>query len=178
MQKGPLWWCSHHRHHHRTADTPHDAHSPVAHGFWWSHCGWFLLTNRHVAPLLGAVPDLAVLPEMRWLERHYLVPPLTLAAALGAAGGARAVAYGFCVATVACWHATYAINSVAHLLGGRRFTCEFNGACTARNNMCAPPHPTPPCAPQISRLPRLPRAAQRADCIHARARFRHCPTFR
>jgi stearoyl-CoA desaturase (delta-9 desaturase) len=137
LQKGPLWWCSHHRHHHRTADTPRDAHSPVAHGFWWSHCGWFLLTNRHAAPLLRAVPDLAALPEIRWLERHYLLPPAALAAALGAVGGARAVAYGFFVATVLCWHATYAINSVAHLLGGRRFTCEFNGACTARNNLCA-----------------------------------------
>jgi stearoyl-CoA desaturase (delta-9 desaturase) len=135
LQKGPLWWCSHHRHHHRTADTPRDAHSPVAHGFWWSHCGWFLLTNRHAAPLLRAVPDLAALPEIRWLERHYLLPPAALAAALGAVGGARAVAYGFFVATVLCWHATYAINSVAHLLGGRRFTCEFNGACTARNNL-------------------------------------------
>ena len=108
----------------------------MAHGFWWSHCGWFLLTNRHAAPLTGAVPDLAALPEIAWLERHYLVPPATLALALAAAGGARALAYGFFVATVLLWHATYAINSVAHLLGGRRFTCEFNGSCTARNNLC------------------------------------------
>lgn len=135
LQKGPLWWASHHRHHHRTADTRADAHSPVVHGFWWSHCGWFLLTNRHAAPLLRAVPDLAALPELRFLERHYLLPPACLAACLGAAGGARAVAFGFFVATVLCWHATYAINSVAHLLGGRRFVCEFNGACTARNNL-------------------------------------------
>jgi hypothetical protein len=127
----------------------------VAHGFWWSHCGWFLLTNRHAAPLLRAVPDLARLPELRWLERHYLVPPAALAAGLAAAGGARAVAYGFVVATVLCWHATYAINSVAHLLGGRRFSCEFNGSCTARNNLCAPA----PRAPSRARAPRL-RGAQ------------------
>jgi stearoyl-CoA desaturase (delta-9 desaturase) len=138
LQKGPLWWASHHRHHHRTADTRADAHSPVVHGFWWSHCGWFLLTNRHAAPLLRAVPDLAALPELRFLERCYLLPPAALAACLYAGGGPRAVAYGFFVATVLCWHATYAINSVAHLLGGRRFVCEFNGACTARNNLCAP----------------------------------------
>ena len=136
LQKGPLWWCSHHRHHHRTADTKADAHSPVAHGFWWSHCGWFLLTDRHTQPLLRAVPDLAALPEIAWLERNYLLPPAALAAALAASGGARAVAYGFVVATVLCWHATYAINSVAHLLGGQRFQCQFNGACTARNNLC------------------------------------------
>ena len=135
MQKGPLWWCSHHRHHHRTADTDADAHSPVAHGFWWSHVGWFLLTDRHVEPLLGAVPDLVALPELHWLERFYLVPPASLAAAMWLYGGGRALCYGFCVATVLCWHATYAINSVAHLLGSRTFACQFNGPCTARNNL-------------------------------------------
>ena len=135
LQKGPLWWCSHHRHHHRTADTDADAHSPVAHGFWWSHCGWFLLTDRHTAPLLGAVPDLVALPELVWLERFYLVPPASLAAAMWLYGGGRALCYGFCMATVLCWHATYAINSVAHLLGNRTFACQFNGACTARNNL-------------------------------------------
>src|SRR5437660_3688886 len=41
-QKGPLWWSAQHRHHHRTSDTPEDVHSPVAHGFWWSHVGWVL----------------------------------------------------------------------------------------------------------------------------------------
>ena len=134
LQKGPLWWCSHHRQHHRTADTPSDAHSPSAHGFWWAHCGWFLLTNRHVAPVPGAVPDLAALPELRFLEKFYLLPPAALAAGLGAFGGARAVGYGFFVATVLCWHATYCINSVAHLVGTRRFACQLQAACTARNN--------------------------------------------
>jgi len=138
LQKGPVWWCSHHRHHHRTADTAADAHSPTAHGFWWAHCGWFLLTNRHFAPLSGAVPDLLALPEIVWLERFYLVPPVSLALGLAAVGGGRAAAYGFALATVLCWHATYAINSVAHMQGTRRFACQFNGPCTARNNLCGP----------------------------------------
>ena len=40
-QKGPLWWASHHRRHHRHADTPRDVHSPRR-GLWWSHLGWIL----------------------------------------------------------------------------------------------------------------------------------------
>jgi stearoyl-CoA desaturase (delta-9 desaturase) len=39
-QLGPLWWAAHHRHHHRYADTEQDIHSPIVHGFWWSHVGW------------------------------------------------------------------------------------------------------------------------------------------
>ena len=42
VQRGPLWWAAHHRSHHRHADTELDPHSPVRHGFLWSHMGWFL----------------------------------------------------------------------------------------------------------------------------------------
>ena len=34
-QKGPLWWATHHRHHHRYSDQPEDVHSPRQRGFWW-----------------------------------------------------------------------------------------------------------------------------------------------
>src|SRR5512138_1913219 len=33
-QKGVLWWASHHRWHHRYADTARDVHSPRRRGFW------------------------------------------------------------------------------------------------------------------------------------------------
>ena len=39
VQRGPLWWAGHHRHHHRFSDTKEDIHSPRQHGFWWSHVG-------------------------------------------------------------------------------------------------------------------------------------------
>lgn len=85
----------------------------------------------------GAIPDLASVPELRWLEDNYLVPPLTLGLGLWAFSGARAMMYGFMVSTVLCWHCTYAINSIAHVFGSRRLDCEFNTPCTARNNLCA-----------------------------------------
>src|SRR5712671_6975177 len=46
-QKGALWWAAHHRSHHATSDTAADVHSPVVHGFWWSHVGWFLCRKYH-----------------------------------------------------------------------------------------------------------------------------------
>lgn len=115
MQKGPLWWCSHHRHHHRTADTEKDAHSPVVHGFWWSHIGWFLCSDACANPEWKLVPDLAAFPELIWLDSLHALPPLTLACGLYAVGGLRAVVYGFVVSTVLLWHCTYLVNSIAHL---------------------------------------------------------------
>jgi hypothetical protein len=46
VQKGPKWWASTHRRHHRESDTPQDVHSPRRRGFWWSHVGWILATTH------------------------------------------------------------------------------------------------------------------------------------
>ncbi len=57
-QRGPLWWVSHHRHHHAHADEPSDAHSASQHGFLWSHVGWFL-ARENFATRSALVGDLA-----------------------------------------------------------------------------------------------------------------------
>lgn len=41
-QRGPLWWTSIHRDHHKFCDQPGDPHSPVVDGFWYAHLGWML----------------------------------------------------------------------------------------------------------------------------------------
>ena len=40
VQKGPLWWASIHRRHHRYSDQEGDPHSPVRDGFYYAHQGW------------------------------------------------------------------------------------------------------------------------------------------
>jgi stearoyl-CoA desaturase (delta-9 desaturase) len=120
VQKGPLWWAAHHRDHHRYSDGPDDIHSPLERGFWWSHVGWILAT-RYDATRLERVRDLARYPELRWLDRWHLVPPVALAVGLFAAGGLPALLWGFFVSTVLLWHATFAINSLAHVLGRQRY---------------------------------------------------------
>jgi stearoyl-CoA desaturase (delta-9 desaturase) len=128
-QKGPLWWAAHHRHHHRTADTPDDLHSPHHGGFWHAHVGWFL-TPASRATRLELVPDLREFPELRFLDRHYRLPPLLLALGLYAIGGLPWLAWGFFVSTVLVWHATNAINTVAHLRGSQ----PHRVSDTSRNN--------------------------------------------
>jgi stearoyl-CoA desaturase (delta-9 desaturase) len=119
-QRGPLWWAAHHRHHHRHSDTEEDVHSPHEHGFYWSHIGWFI-SSRHFATDMKAVPDLARYPELRFLDRFDALVPLLLLAGLYVAGGWQLVVWGFGISTVFLFHATCAINSLAHRLGRKRY---------------------------------------------------------
>ena len=124
-QKGVLWWAAHHRRHHRHSDTAGDVHSPLASGLWWSHVGW-VLSGAFSDHDPAAIRDFGRFPELRLLDRcHWLCPWLlaSAAAALGVwwgVGGPRALLW-FCLSTVALWHATFCINSLAHLWGTRRF---------------------------------------------------------
>jgi stearoyl-CoA desaturase (delta-9 desaturase) len=142
VQRGPIWWAAHHRHHHAHSDQVDDVHSPARRGFLWSHMGWFL-SRGHFAPDLGRVRDLLRYPELRWLDRFDVAVPFVLALgllllgrwlahaypSLGTSGG-QLLVWGFCVSTVACYHGTYTINSLCHVWGRRRYATNDE----SRNN--------------------------------------------
>jgi stearoyl-CoA desaturase (delta-9 desaturase) len=129
IQKGPLWWPGHHRSHHAHADQPGlDLHSP-AEGLWYAHQGWVFDRRWDATPLDG-IRDFARYPELVWLNRWHPVPGILLAAACYAIGGLSGLIWGFVVSTVVLWHATYTINSLAHVWGSRRYDTPD----TSRNN--------------------------------------------
>ena len=133
VQRGPLWWAYHHRHHHQHSDEAEDVHSPHVHGFWWSHVGW--ITSRRNFPTdYARVKDLARYPELVFLNRFDALVPLLFAIAVFGFGWLlelhapglhttrwQMLVWGFFVSTTALFHGTASINSMAHLLGRRRF---------------------------------------------------------
>jgi len=119
-QKGVLWWAAVHREHHRHPDTEQDIHSPQVQGFWWSHVGW-VLSDAYDGFNPGNVRDLEAFPELRFLDRFHALCPAALGLAVLLWGGWSAFLYGFAFSTVALWHATFTINSLAHRWGARRF---------------------------------------------------------
>lgn len=123
MQKGPLWWAGHHVNHHRFADREGDPHSPAVSGVYYAHIGWFLNDAKHerLEASNPVVRDFSKAPEIAFLERYDFLPPLTLALAMWALGGIPWLVWGFCLPTVTLAHATFAINTVNHLFGSRRF---------------------------------------------------------
>lgn len=119
-QKSVLWWASKHRNHHLHSDTVEDTHSPRHTGFWFSHLGW-IFTNRHREPDLEKVKDLVRYPELRWLNQYELFPALVLAVICFLVGGWPGLIVGFVWSTIGVYHATFAINSVAHVFGRKRY---------------------------------------------------------
>ena len=119
-QKGVLWYASHHRWHHRHSDTELDLHSPRQRGFWYAHLGW-IFVPRNDATDYTAVRDLARYKELIWLDRHPYLPAALLAGATWLIAGWPGLAIGFCWGTVALWHATFCINSLAHVVGHQRY---------------------------------------------------------
>jgi stearoyl-CoA desaturase (delta-9 desaturase) len=80
-----------------------------------------VLSNKHDSYDPKKVADMARYPELRWLDRFHWVPTVVFAALVLLAGGTGAFVWGYIVSTVLLYHCTFAINSLAHLFGSRRF---------------------------------------------------------
>jgi stearoyl-CoA desaturase (Delta-9 desaturase) len=133
MQKGPLWWAGHHVNHHRYADRDGDPHSPMVSGVYYAHVGWFLNDARHdrLEQSNPVMRDFSKAPELVFLDRFHFVPPLLLALSLYFIGGLPWLVWGFCLPTFTLAHATFAINTVNHMFGSRRFETRDE----SRNNV-------------------------------------------
>ena len=119
-QRGVLWWADRHRHHHKHSDTEYDVHSPRHRGFLYAHVGW-IFTRQDDTAACGAVPDLAVYPELRWLTRHQYLPATVLGTAIWFIAGWPGLIVGFFWSTVVLYHVTFMINSLAHVHGQQRY---------------------------------------------------------
>ena len=141
-QRGALWWSYQHRHHHKHSDEVEDAHSPKQHGFWWSHIGW-ITSARNFPTDYSHVRDLAKFPELVFLNRFDSLVPALFAGALFVLGhflgewfpalgvtSWQLLVWGFFISTTVLFHATSSINSLAHLLGRRRYATSD----TSRNS--------------------------------------------
>lgn len=126
FQRGPIWWCSIHRIHHKNSDTPSDPHNSRQ-GFWYSHFLWLLYLDsrwanpRKIENFDGCVKDISGVPYYRWLDHYYFVPGLILDFLLFIIGGWAWIFWGRVIPIVLRWHMVVSVNSMGHLIGYRAF---------------------------------------------------------
>ncbi len=123
MQGGPINWVATHRAHHAFSDTERDPHNSER-GFWWCHIAW--LYGRNPARLTREeerryAADLAADPVHSFFEASAIWWQLALGLVLFAFGGWSWVVWGIFVRLVVTYHATWLVNSAAHLTGYRTY---------------------------------------------------------
>lgn len=142
IQRGPIWWAAHHRNHHAHSDAPSDTHSPVQKGFLWSHMVWFLC-RQNFSTRKDLIRDWMKFPELVFLDRYDTLVPALFGMTIYGLGealrwaypewqtnGAQFLSWGFFLSTVVLYHATFTVNSLAHVWGSRRYATRDD----SRNN--------------------------------------------
>jgi stearoyl-CoA desaturase (delta-9 desaturase) len=128
IQNSALKWSADHRVHHSRTDKDEDPYN-ISRGFFWAHIGWVFYQDQDEIAL-HTVRDLAADPLVRFQDEHYVLVaflagallPVALGSAWGDPIGALLVA-GF-LRLVVQWHATFAVNSFAHMIGTQPFSTK------------------------------------------------------
>jgi stearoyl-CoA desaturase (delta-9 desaturase) len=105
--------------------------------------GWFMTDENYNFSREGA-GELRKFPELRFLDRFDYFAPVVLGVGMFLLGagletywpalgtnGWQMLVWGFVISTLICYHFTYSINSVAHVIGKRRFKTKDE----SRNNL-------------------------------------------
>ena len=137
IQQDPIWWASHHRHHHKVTDKPEDEHSPISRSFLTSHFTWFF-SNKNYHIKHECVKDLLKKKYLVLVCRFEFMIYLCFAALISLFGflcetytsikltPLSAFYSGFVLSTLAVHHVTFSINSFLHKFGFTRYATEDN----------------------------------------------------
>jgi stearoyl-CoA desaturase (delta-9 desaturase) len=132
LEGGPIFWVATHRVHHQYSDKEGDPHSPRD-GAFWAHMGWVFFgesLHNDTERMAKYAPDLAKVPFYRWLNTYHYLPLAALSLALLYFGGWSVFLWATCVRIVIGLHATWLVNSAAHIWGPKRFATRDD----SRNN--------------------------------------------
>jgi stearoyl-CoA desaturase (delta-9 desaturase) len=123
LEGGPIFWVGTHRIHHQHSDKEGDPHSP-RHGAWWAHILWMVFGKgyHNETKLMGRyAPDLNRDAFHRWINTWHWVPLTVLGLGLLAFGGVGVMLWGIFLRVTVGHHVTWAVNSITHMYGARRF---------------------------------------------------------
>jgi stearoyl-CoA desaturase (delta-9 desaturase) len=138
FQNDIIEWSRDHRCHHKWTDTDADPHN-VNRGFFFSHMGWLLVRKHPKIKEMGAKLDLSDLtsdPLLMFQRKYYLplvvmfcflVPtavPVFLWKENALVAFYTAALFRYCF----CLHATWFINSAAHMFGYRPYDVAITPA--------------------------------------------------
>lgn len=152
LQDTPARWVAIHRLHHQFSDQQPDPHSPLV-TFFWGHMGWLLVENRLLSSLMAyeryardILKDrfyLNLERRLRWAQIYFAHAMVFFTVGFAAGWwmsgallggiqfGLSLLIWAVVVRTVAVWHITWSVNSLAHVWGYQNYDTGEN----SRNNV-------------------------------------------
>jgi stearoyl-CoA desaturase (delta-9 desaturase) len=126
MQNSALHWSADHRLHHRFTDTDKDPYN-AKRGFWWSHMGWVFYQSPADRDF-SIVGDLWRDKWVRFQHQHHVAiamtfgfgVPFLIGIPFGCPFGM--MLWAGLIRVVFVHHATFLINSAAHIVGKQPFS--------------------------------------------------------
>ena len=132
-------WVKDHRMHHRYTDTELDPHS-IQYGFWYSHIGWLFFKKNQQLKDAASKVDMSDIKQdsiVMFQHKHYFVLSTLFCFVIPTLYGHYmwdSPWLGYFYFGVLRWvlllHATWCVNSVAHIWG----TAPYNPRLSARQN--------------------------------------------
>lgn len=119
----PRAWIPNHRYHHAKTDMPEDPSSPVRHGLWIAHVGWYWQPDSPIPPKYAADLDALSLRIWDWL----LVPMFFIAFLGGALISLRGFFWLGAIRLTFTFHANSLVNSICH--NRSDWTTEQDASC-------------------------------------------------
>ena len=116
----PIAWAGAHRRHHRYANQELDPYNSSK-GFWHSHILHLFIKEEIEAEDDRYVPDLYRDNYLVFLSKYWIWAALAVLVLLYFIGGIQLVLWGGFVRVVLMWHATWFVNSAAHMWGYRNY---------------------------------------------------------
>lgn len=130
LQNSIIQWASDHRKHHKDVDDPIKDPYAATRGFWFSHFGWLLKHNNADVQEIRGVNDLLKDKAVVFQHKHYtLLAILTcfgIPALIGVFTGhiIGCLLLGGLLRVILVHHATFCINSLAHMVGRRPYSTK------------------------------------------------------
>ena len=125
LQGSLIEWIAHHRMHHAGSDTNRDPHN-ARRGFWYSHLMWMFVVMPEFDDqrnMRRYTRDIIADPFLFWLCKPWVMIGMQVLIGIicWRLGGIEAMMWGVWVRIVALYHATWAVNSAAHIWGYRNY---------------------------------------------------------
>ena len=134
LQKGPLWWSSHHRNSHQHSSNDLNRRPLTLSEIFSSYGSWINFSDQYNEMKPEYIADWLSYLELFWLDKLHMIPYLFMGIVVHYFFGLIGVCWCLVIPQLPLWYFTCSIHFIADRWGTQRFLQYNNHKISARNN--------------------------------------------